>query len=61
MKNFQFSQLTVDFVGFCISSDNVEPVPKYLDHIYDYPTPKNITDIPSWFGRVNHASHYSQL
>ena len=61
MKKFQFSQLTVDFGGFRISSDTVEPLPKYLDAIRNYPTPKNITDIRSWFGLVNQVSHYSQL
>ena len=57
----QFAQMTVDFAGFRITEDTVEPLPKYLDAIRDYPTPKNITDIRSWFGLVNQVSHYSQL
>ena len=51
----------MDFAGFRVSLDSVEPLPKYLDAIRNYPTPKNITDIRSWFGLVNQVSHYSQL
>ena len=60
-EKFQFSQTTVDFAGFRIADENVEPLPKYLDAIRGYPTPANITDIRSWFGLVNQVSHYSQL
>jgi len=58
---FQFAQKTVDFAGFRITEDSVEPLPKYLDAIREYPVPTNITDIRSWFGLVNQVAHYSQL
>ena len=60
-NKFQFSQRTADFAGFRITDDTVEPLPKYLDALREYPTPTNITDIRSWFGLVNQVSHYSQL
>ena len=60
-KKFQFSEMTVDFAGFRITNSTVEPLPKYLDAIRDYPTPSSITDIRSWFGLVNKVSHYAQL
>ena len=60
-EKIQFSQETVDFAGFRISLDTVEPLPKYLDAIREYPTPANISDIRSWFGLVNQVSHYAQL
>lgn len=60
-EKFQFSQSTVDFAGFRISSNSVEPLPKYIDAIEKFPTPKNITDIQSWFGLVNQVAHYAQL
>ena len=60
-EKFQFCETTVDFAGFRITEDSVEPLPKYLDAIREYPTPKGITDIRSWFGLVNQLSHYSQL
>jgi len=58
---FQFAQETVDFAGFRITANTVEPLPKYLDAIREYPTPTNITDIRSFFGLVNQVSHYAQL
>ena len=61
VDKFQFSQTIVNFAGFRVSCDTVEPLPKYLDAIRNYPTPRNITDIRSWFGLVNQVSHYSQL
>ena len=39
----------------------VENLPKYLDAIIDFPTPKSITDIRSWFSLVNQLSNYAQL
>ena len=52
-EKFQFAQSTVTFAGFRITKDSVEPLPKYLDSISGFPTPKNATDIKSWFGLVN--------
>ena len=60
-EKFQFSQRTVDFAGFRISERQIEPLPKYLDAIKSFPTPKNITDIRSWFGLINQVSNYAQL
>ena len=60
-EKFQFCQNTVDFAGFRISDVTVEPLPKYLDAIRQFPTPKSITDIRSWFGLVNQVAHYAQL
>ena len=58
---FQFSKKEVDFAGFKITEDHIEPLPKYLDAIKDFPTPKNSTDIRSWFGLINQVSNYAQL
>jgi hypothetical protein len=51
----------VDFAGFRISELTIEPLPKYLDAIRDFPVPTFITDIRSWFGLVNQVAHYAQL
>ena len=58
---FCFAQRTVDFAGFCISDSSIEPLPKYLDAIRDFPRPTSITDIRSWFGLVNQVANYAQL
>ena len=39
----------------------VSPLPKYMEAIKLFPTPKNITDIRSWFGLVNQVAGYGQL
>lgn len=58
---FQFCEKVVDFAGFRISEQKVEPLPKYLKAIETFPTPKNISDVRSWFGLVNQVAHYAQL
>ena len=60
-KKFQFCLKDVEFAGFRITSKTVEPLPKYIKSIQMFPTPKNITDIKSWFGLVNQVSSYGQL
>ena len=60
-EKLQFCRLTVDFAGFRITESSIEPLPKYLDAIRDFPTPKSITDIRSWFGLVNQLANYAQL
>ena len=58
---FQFACKTVDFAGFRISDTFIEPLPKYIDAIRNFPIPKSTTDIRSWFGLVNQVSNYAQL
>ena len=60
-KKFQFAQRVVDFAGFRISDDAIEPLPKFLDAIRDFPTQTSTTDIRSWFGLVNQVANYAQL
>ncbi|KAL9972701.1 hypothetical protein ACROYT_G019061 [Oculina patagonica] len=58
---FQFAERSVDFAGFRVSDSTIEPLPKYLDAIRDFPSPTTTTDIRSWFGLVNQVSNYAQL
>ena len=37
--------------------DSVRPCKNYLQAIRDFPTPKNLTDVQSWFGLVNQVSY----
>ena len=37
--------------------DSVRPYKNYLQAIRDFPTPKNLTDVRSWFGLVNQVSY----
>ena len=58
---FQFAERRVDFAGFRVSDSTIEPLPKYLDAIRDFPSPLSTTDIRSWFGLVNQVANYAQL
>ena len=58
---FQFSQREVEFAGFKISNDRIEPLPKFLDAIRTFPAPRNSTDVKSWFGLTNQVANYAQL
>ena len=55
-EKFVFSSPVVDFAGFTITMDSVLPSPKYSDAILNFPVPRNIHDIRSWFGLVNQVS-----
>ena len=58
---FQFAERNVDFAGFRITETSIEPLPKYIDAIRTFPTPKSTKDIRSWFGLVNQVSNYAQV
>ena len=46
-EKFQFARKEVEFAGFRISETGIEPLPKYIDAIRNFPTPLYITDIRS--------------
>ncbi len=54
-EKFVFAQEI--FAGFKITLDSVRPCERYLAAIIDFPTPKNITDIRSWFGLIIQVSY----
>jgi hypothetical protein len=47
LEKFRFARDSVEFAGFEITPTTVKPA------IQDFPTPKNLTDVRSWFGLVN--------
>jgi len=57
-KKFQFCQKTVDFAGFRITASEIKPLEKFIRAIKEFPTPKKLTDIRSWFGLINQVGHY---
>ena len=56
-EKFVFGADTVEFAGFEISPTDVRPSHRYVRAITDFPTPKNLTDVRSWFGLVNQVSY----
>lgn len=60
-EKFQFAQSQIDFAGFTITNTEIKPQEKFLKAIRDFPPPKSVTDVRSWFGLVHQVSHYDQL
>ena len=57
VKKFQFCQKQVDFAGFCLTSSGIRPTEAMLDSIQNFPTPKDITGIRSWFSLVRQVAY----
>ena len=51
-KKFQFGQHTVKYLGFVINDTGIQPTTEFVQSILDFPTPRSITDVRSWFGAV---------
>ena len=56
-KKFKFAQEEVEFAGFEVTMDGYRPTRKLLDAIEQFPIPKSVTDIRSWFGLVNQVAY----
>ena len=54
---FQFAEETVDFAGFEVHVEGFRPPKGIIAAIEQFPAPRNITDIRSWFGLVNQVSY----
>ncbi|GFN87456.1 retroelement polyprotein [Plakobranchus ocellatus] len=52
-EKFVFAKESVMFTGCEITPTTVGPCLQSIKAIRDFPTPKNLTDISSWFGLVN--------
>ena len=44
---FVFGAREVEYAGFLVGADSIQPTPKYLQSILDFPTARNISDIRS--------------
>ena len=58
-SKLSFAKTTVTFAGFEITPTMVRPFSQYLEAIQDFPAPRNITDVRSWFGLINQVSSYA--
>ena len=56
-KKFKFGQEEVDFLGFNITMDSIKPNPEYPQSILDFPRPRDITGVPSWFGLIQQVAY----
>ena len=56
-KKFQFAKEEVEYAGFVVRNDTIRPTDSYLQAIADFPPPKGISDIRSWYGLVNQVAY----
>ena len=56
-SKFVFAAKNVEYAGFWVGWDSIQPTPKYIKNILDFPTPKNISDVRSFFGLVNQVAY----
>ena len=56
-EKFKFARETVEFAGFEVTNEGYRPSARIIAAIRDFPTPKNITDVRSWFGLVNQVAY----
>ena len=56
-EKFRFAEKEVEFAGFEMTADGYRPPKSMIESIRNFPTPKSITDIRSWFGAINQVSY----
>ena len=54
---FRFTRREVEFAGFLITEDGIKPAAKYTTAIRDFSTPRNISEVRSWYGLVNQVTY----
>ena len=57
VEKFVFGSETVEFAGFRVTKDGFGPTQNTIDSIRNYPTPRSVTDIKSWFGLVGFVAY----
>ena len=54
---FHFAKEEVQYAGFVIGRDSIRPTDSYLQAIQDFPLPRNVSDMRSWYGLVNQVAY----
>ena len=55
-NKFVFGKREVEYLGFQLTEDGVEPGDELIKSILNFPRPENISGIRSWFGLVEQVS-----
>ena len=51
-KKFHFAEEEVEFAGLVIGTEGIRPTEQYKQAIMDFPVPRSISDVRSWFGLI---------
>ena len=58
-QKFKFARREVEFAGFLITKQGIKPAAKYTDSIKNIPTPKNISEVRSWYCTIFISQDFS--
>ena len=56
-EKFHFAEKVMEFAGFRIAEDRINPTERMTEAILSFHTPKNIANISSWFIMVNQVPY----
>ena len=56
-EKFKFGRMEVEYLGYIITEDSVKPSTEFLEGIRDFPEPKDVSGVRSWFGLVNQVNY----
>ena len=56
-EKFKFGRREVEYLGFIITEDSVKPSSEFIAGIRDFPEPKDLSGVRSWFGLVNQVNY----
>ena len=56
-SKFRFAMDIVEYAGFEITLDSIRPGESFFSAIRDFPVPKNITDVRSFFRLINQVNY----
>ena len=56
-QKFRFAEDVVDYVGFTLTPDEIQPAAVMTESIRNFPAPKNITQARAFCGLVEQASY----
>ena len=55
-NKFVFGRKEVEYLGFQLKEDGVEPGDELMKSILNFPRPENISGVRSWFGLVEQVT-----
>ena len=56
-KKFQFATRNAEFAGFQLGNGKIKPLEKHVVAIQDFPEPKTLTDMRSFFALCEQVSY----
>ena len=57
VEKFRFAEEELDFAGFTVTMEGIKPTKQMISTLEGFPTPKNRTDLKSFFGLVQFVSY----